>query len=323
MLTDEAKIYIKAGDGGAGHISFRREKYIPKGGPDGGDGGKGGDIYFVTDNSVHALADYARKSDFKAIKGDDGMPKKKTGKDAPDLILKVPVGTILKQDGRLIHDFTKLGEKIKIARGGRGGWGNIHFATATHQTPYIANPGAKGEEKHLSLELKLIADVGIVGLPSSGKSSLLAHISNARPKIAEYPFTTLEPNLGVVKIHDDQVIFADIPGLIEGASGGKGLGIKFLRHLERTKILVHLIDIGSDDLVRDYQIIRKELGEWSEVLLNKQEYIVLNKSDILDPKDAEKIRHDFAKKTKKTVYLISAVSGSGVDVLLNDLAKEI
>jgi len=321
MLTDEAKIFIKAGDGGNGAVSFRREKYVPKGGPDGGDGGDGGDVYFVCKNDVQTLSDYARKKEWLAQSGENGRPKRQTGKNGEDLELKVPSGTIVKSadTDKLIHDFIKEGDSVLIARGGRGGWGNVHFKSATSQSPAFAKKGTKGEEENLRLELKLIAEVGIIGLPNSGKSTLLAKISNARPKIADYPFTTLEPNLGVVSFHDKEIVFADIPGLITGASEGKGLGDKFLRHIERTKKLIHLIDINSSNLAEDYRIIRKELEQWSENLLRKEEIIVLNKIDTMLPAASKKIAKEFSKKITKPVIIISAISGRGINELLEKI----
>lgn len=319
MFTDEATIKVSAGKGGDGLISFRREKFVPKGGPDGGDGGDGGDVYFIADNNLHALADFARKKEWQAENGANGKSKRQKGKDGHDLELRVPMGTIIRNEEKVIHDFKKVGELILLAKGGRGGWGNIHFATAVHQSPAFAKRGEPGEALELKLELKLIADVGLVGLPNSGKSTLLSRISNARPKIADYPFTTLEPNLGVVRHHDQQIIAADIPGLIEGASQGKGLGDKFLRHIERTKIIVHLIDINSSNLTKDYQTIRKELEAWSPALLKKEEIVVLSKIDTILGKAAEKIGDIFSKEIKQNVLLISAVSGEGIEQLLNKL----
>jgi len=325
MLTDEATIKIKAGKGGDGAVSFRREKYVPKGGPDGGDGGDGGDIFLVCNPNVQTLTNYARKKEWLAKSGENGRSKRQTGKDGEDLELIVPPGTVVeeKQEGdksegeRIIHDFIKEGDRLLIARGGRGGWGNTHFASATSQSPFFAKKGTQGEEKLLKLELKLIADVGIIGLPNSGKSTLLSRISNAKPKIADYPFTTLEPNLGVANFHGKELIFADIPGLITGASEGKGLGDKFLRHIERTKKLIHLIDINSSNLIEDYRIIRKELEQWSENLLRKEEIIVLNKIDTMLPKDSKKVAKEFSKKIDKPVSAISAVSGQDINKLLN------
>lgn len=323
MFTDEAVIKIKSGKGGNGCISFRHEKYVPKGGPDGGDGGKGGDVYFVCDEAVHTLTDYARKKDWQAKNGEDGRSKKQTGKGADDLFLKFPPGTVvteIREDEKenLTYDLTKIGDEIMLAKGGRGGWGNTHFATAVHQTPYFAHKGKPSIEKTFKLELKLIADIGLIGLPNSGKSTLLSHISNARPKIAAYPFTTLSPNLGVAKYHDQEFVIADIPGLIEGASAGKGLGDKFLRHVERTKGLIHLIDINSPSPENDYRIIRKELKDWNQALLKKKEIVVLNKADTYDKSETQKIAKKLKQDIKKDVIIISAVSGEGVDKVLKE-----
>lgn len=323
MLTDEAKIEVKAGNGGNGCISFRREKYIPRGGPDGGDGGDGGDVYLLGDNNTHTLSEYASKKKFSAKNGQDGRGKKQTGSNAEDIILRLPQGTVVKTDGGEVFDITQVGQKIQIARGGRGGLGNVHFATATSQSPLIAKPGTKGQRKFLTLELKLIADVGLVGLPNAGKSTLLSHISNARPKIGNYPFTTLEPSLGIAKYKDKEFVVADIPGLIEGASEGKGLGVKFLRHIERTKEIIHLIDIHGEDLVNDYNIIRAELEKWNPALTKKEEIIVLNKADTILPKEAEKIAKEFSKKIKRDVIVFSAVSGEGLDKLMQKVVSVI
>jgi len=321
MITDEARIYVKAGKGGDGAISFRREKYVLKGGPDGGDGGKGGDVYLICSGNTHTLTDYARKKDWAAEDGERGRPKKQTGKNAEDLELPVPPGTVVTVGEDIIHDFQKENDKLLIAHGGRGGWGNTHFADAVHQTPYIAKRGTPGEEKELYLELKLIADVGLIGLPNAGKSTLLSRISNARPKIAAYPFTTLEPNLGVAHYHEKEFVVADIPGLISGASKGKGLGVKFLKHVERTKTLVHIVDINSSDIVSDYETIREELKAWSKDLSSKNEIVVLNKADTMPKKESQKIAKKISKELQKPVIVISAVSGSGVEELLKELAK--
>jgi len=323
MLTDEAKIFIKAGKGGDGVISFRREKFVPKGGPDGGDGGKGGDIYFAVDPSTHALSDFSRQKYFKAQPGENGRAKRQTGHGADDLTLKVPPGTIIREEGKILFDLKNLGEKVRLARGGKGGLGNIHFATSTYQAPRKATKGEPGEEKTLTLELKLLADVGLIGLPNAGKSTLLAHISNATPKIADYPFTTLEPNLGVANVHDKNIVFADVPGLIEGASQGKGLGDKFLRHIERTKVLVHLLDVQSQDILKDYEDIQGELCAWNSELLEKPEIIALNKIDTLLDKDVTKLAKKLAKKLDKPILTISAVSGKGIDELLNKVEENL
>jgi len=323
MLTDEAKIKITAGKGGDGAVSFRREKYVPKGGPDGGDGGDGGDVYIRCDKNTHTLSDFARKKEWRAEGGENGRSKRQKGKAGEDLEIRVAPGTIvtLLPENRILRDFTSDEQEILIAHGGRGGWGNVHFATATTQAPLYAKKGEEGEALTLKLELKLIADIGIIGLPNSGKSTLLARISNARPKIADYPFTTLEPNLGVVRYRGKQFVVADIPGLIEGASKGKGLGDKFLRHIERTKTLVHLIDINSEHLKLDYEVIRQELKDWNAELLNKDEVIVLNKADTMSEKAAQKITDIFSDEIKKKVYLISAVSGLNIEKLFNKLAQ--
>jgi len=321
MLTDEATIKVKAGSGGAGSVSFRHEKFVPKGGPDGGDGGDGGDVFIECSGNVHTLSDFARKKAFLAEPGQNGRPKKQTGANGEDLILKVPPGTLAKIENGESLDFKVEGAKILIVHGGQGGWGNTHFATATSQSPLYAKKGTAGEERTINLELKLLADVGLVGLPNSGKSTLLARISNARPKIANYPFTTLEPNLGVTKINGQELVVADIPGLIEGASKGKGLGEKFLRHIERTKILVHLIDINSKDLVKDYSIVRNELKNWNPKLLNKKEIIVLSKADTMPKKEVAKIANDFSKEIKRNIRIISAVSNEGINDLLNGIAQ--
>lgn len=320
MLTDEATIRVIAGKGGDGLVSFRREKYVPKGGPDGGSGGKGGDVYFIADNRFHSLAELARKKQWRAQNGQNGKPKRQTGKNGQDLEIFVPPGTIIKDlknpPEKIICDLTKENQKILVARGGRGGWGNYRFATATSQSPAFARDGDKGEERHLDLELKLIAEIGLIGLPNAGKSTLLSRISRARPKIAAYPFTTLEPNLGVVKIDSQELIVADIPGLIEGSSKGKGLGDKFLRHIERTKILVHLIDINSDDIGRDYKIIREELKNWNPLLLEKKEIVVLTKADTMTKLASQKIADRLKAEIGKNIFAISAVSGEGIEKLL-------
>ena len=321
MLTDEATIKVRAGRGGDGAVSFRREKFIPKGGPDGGDGGDGGDVFIMSDGNTHTLSEYTRRKEWHSEDGQNGRRKRQHGKDGQDLELRVPPGTVIKDQAQdqIIYDFTKIGERLLIAKGGRGGWGNVHFATATRQAPVFAKKGEPGEEKNLTLELKLIADVGLIGLPNSGKSTLLARISNARPKIADYPFTTLEPNLGVVKIHDKELVFADIPGLIEGAAQGKGLGDRFLKHIERTKALIHLIDINSSNLSRDYQTISQELKLWNPGLRKKKEMVVLNKADTMDEKSAKMIAEVLAKKIGQEVSIISAVSGKGIENLLSQL----
>ena len=318
MFIDEAKIKVTVGNGGNGIVSFRREKFIPKGGPDGGDGGNGGDIIIVADAHTSDLSQFNRKKSYQADSGQNGMTKNMHGKNAEDLLLKVPLGTQIFQDGKIIHDFLKDEDSIIIAKGGQGGWGNQHFASSIKQTPRWSKNGLAGEDKKISLELKTIADIGLIGLPNAGKSTLLSVITNARPKIADYPFTTLEPNLGAIKMKDKTLIIADIPGLIEGASKGKGLGVKFLKHIERTKVLAHIIDAMSDDVVRDYKTIRKELKEFSAKLVKKEEIVVLNKIDAVGEKDLkEKIAQ--LKKVKIIPISISAVTNKNVDKLVKSI----
>lgn len=313
MLVDEAKIHIKAGRGGDGAVSFRREKYVPRGGPDGGDGGDGGDIIFHTTNSIDTLFDYSRLKDYKAENGYSGAKARKHGKNGGDLILRVPPGTVFYEGQKKIADLKKEGEDFIAASGGKGGLGNDHFKTATNQTPREFTAGKPGEQKDLRLVLKLIADVGIIGLPNAGKSTLISAISHAKPKIADYPFTTLEPVLGVASYDKKQIILADIPGLIEGASEGKGLGHKFLRHIERTKLLLHLIDASTLNLQKDYETIRRELEKFNKNLAKKPEIIVLSKTDLVDelPKD---FRYDLA---------ISAATGKGIKELLQTLSVKL
>jgi GTP-binding protein len=295
MLVDEARIRIEAGKGGDGVVSFRHEKYVDKGGPDGGDGGRGGNIIFKSSTDINTLNDYARLKQYKAESGENGAKAKRFGAAGEDLILKVPVGTIISdlKTGEIIYDFQKTDELFVAAKGGKGGLGNVHFKSATNRVPREFGPGEPGEEKNLQLELKLVADIGLIGLPNAGKSTLISAISNAKPKIANYPFTTIEPNLGVVRAKGRSFTVCDIPGLIEGASQGKGLGYKFLRHISRTKILVHLIDSTSDDYERDYQTIRNELSAYDQGLEKKKEIIVLTKIDLTDKID-QKFHYDIA-----------------------------
>jgi len=316
-FVDQAKIYVKAGNGGAGCISFRREKYIPKGGPDGGDGGDGGDVILIADPQVHTLYDFHHQVHFRAENGKPGMGKKMKGKDGQDLILRVPVGTVVKdaETGGILGDLTEPGQTLVVARGGKGGRGNAHFATPVRQAPRIAEPGKPGEEKWLVLELKLIADVGLVGFPNAGKSTLLSRISAAKPKIADYPFTTLEPNLGVVRLFDGNTfVVADIPGLIEGAHKGIGLGYEFLKHIERTRILLYMLDISKEkEVVKDYQILKNELKLFNPQLLDKDYLIALNKIDLMpDPEKIRNIIELFEEKDQGKIYPISAVTGQGV-----------
>jgi len=316
-FLDQAKIYIQAGNGGSGSASFRREKFVEFGGPDGGDGGRGGSVIFIADKNLNTLIDFRYRQHFKAERGYDGKGKKKTGKSGKDLVLKVPVGTqIFEQDNNtLIEDLTKSEQKIIIASGGKGGVGNVRFKSSTNRSPRKKTDGEKGENFWIWLQLKVIADVGIIGMPNSGKSSLLSALTKARPKIANYPFTTLNPNLGVASYDDKEVTFADIPGLIEGAHEGTGLGDKFLRHIERCKNILHLIDITDDNLLENYSKIRKELYKYSKKLTKKKEIIVFNKIDIINEKEIEKKINIFNKKIKKKIYTISALKQMGLKTI--------
>ncbi len=321
MFIDEAKIYVKGGDGGDGAVSFRREKYVPRGGPNGGNGGNGGDVIICVSDRIDTLLDITSKVKFIAEDGRKGQNSNKNGKDGKDLVINVPKGTLVKdlKTGRVIKDLNKDGESIRIARGGRKGRGNAFFKSPINQTPHVAEDGRNGRERWLRLELKLIADVGIIGLPNAGKSTFLSRISSARPKIANYPFTTLQPQLGIVEIADyKRLVFADIPGLIEGAHSGMGLGNTFLRHIERTRVVVHLIDISSTDPLATYHLVRNELTLFSSKLSEKAELIALNKTDILDPKLSHEIAENLSEKLSKPVYLISAVTGNNVKELIKN-----
>ncbi len=324
MFIDEATIHVKASDGGDGCISFRREKYVPRGGPDGGDGGGGGSIILQANSRIKTLLDFKYKTHFKAPRGEDGKGKNKTGKSGGDLTIKVPCGTVVydKETGDQIIDLTQEGQSVAIARGGRGGRGNQHFATATRQAPRIAEPGGPGEKKTLKLELKLIADVGIIGCPNAGKSTLLSRISSAHPKIAAYPFTTKSPNLGVITVGDwGSFVAADIPGLLEGAHAGTGLGDKFLRHIERTRLLIHVIDaagVDGRDPVQDYHTINKELKYHSKELAKRPQIIAANKMDL--PQAKENVPR-LKKELKQEVFPISGVTGEGIDKLIKETAK--
>ena len=326
MFIDEAQIWVKAGNGGDGCISFRHEKYIPKGGPDGGDGGRGGNVYFQAIENLDTLMDFTGKHHWRAENGRPGSGANKHGANGQDLIINVPPGTLIYDAGLnlLLKDLNEVGLKVCICRGGRGGKGNKVFATPVNQAPRYAEPGKKGQERNIKLELKLIADVGLVGMPNAGKSTLISHCSAARPKIADYPFTTTEPVLGIVELSDfRRFVMADIPGLIEGAHAGAGLGFEFLRHIERTRIIVHILDImpvdGSEP-AGNYKVIRNELGQYSKTLARKQEVIVANKID-LDPDG--KVVKDLRKKLNKTVYPISGVTGQGVKELSEILWQKV
>ena len=324
-FLDQAKIYIKAGNGGPGSASFRREKFIEFGGPDGGDGGDGGSIIFEAERNLNTLIDFRYAQHFKAEDGKPGTKRKKTGASGKDLVIKVPVGTqIYEEDNNtLIYDFTKNKERYLVAAGGRHGLGNVRFKSSTNRAPTKKTNGKTGEEFWVWLQLKVIADVGIIGLPNAGKSSLLAAITRARPKIANYPFTTLDPNLGVSYYDNKEVTLADIPGLVEGAHEGVGLGDKFLRHIERCKILLHLIDISENDLVENYLQIRKELEKYNEDLSKKKEIIVFNKSDLLEEKDIKNKLKTFKNKTKKKFEIISVVADNNLTNLRKILLKNV
>jgi len=308
-FLDQVKIYIKAGNGGAGSPSFRREKFIEFGGPDGGDGGKGGSIILKSERNLNTLIDFRYQQHFKAQRGEDGKGKNQTGKGGKDLFLKVPVGTqVFEEDNKtLIYDFKKENDDFVAAIGGKGGLGNTRFKSSVNRAPKKFTKGIKGEEFCIWLQLKTIADIGIIGLPNAGKSSLLASITKATPKIANYKFTTLNPNLGVAVYDNKEIILADIPGIIEGAHSGTGLGIKFLKHIERCKTLLHLIDVNEDDLVHSYKQIRNELGKYSKDLLKKNELIVFNKIDLIDKNELSKKLENFNKKIKKKVLLLSTI----------------
>ena len=316
-FLDQAKIHVKAGDGGSGSASFRREKFIEFGGPDGGDGGHGGSIVFVVDKNLNTLIDFRYQQHFKAEKGKDGKGKKKTGKSGKNLILKVPIGTqIFEEDNNtLIEDLTSPEQKIVIANGGKNGLGNVRFKSSTNRAPRKKTDGNKGESFWIWLQLKVIADIGIIGMPNSGKSSLLSVLTSARPKIANYPFTTINPNLGVTNYNNKEVTLADIPGLIEGAHEGVGLGDKFLRHIERCKNILHLIDITNENLLENYSKVRKELLKYSKNLIKKKEIVVFNKIDMLDEKEIARKIYDFRKKIKKKIYSISALKHKGLTTI--------
>ncbi|HJS80211.1 MAG TPA: GTPase ObgE [Vitreimonas sp.] len=322
-FLDQAKIYIRSGNGGAGAVSFRREKFIPFGGPDGGDGGKGGDIWIEAADGINTLIDYRYQQHHKAGTGGHGMGKSRHGADGQDIVLRVPTGTQVLDEDRetLIADLSKPGMRVLLARGGNGGFGNEHFKSSVNQAPRHANPGQEGEERTLWLRLKLIADAGLVGLPNAGKSTFLRSVSAATPKVADYPFTTLHPHLGVVSLGEGaRFVMADLPGLIEGAAEGAGLGTRFLGHAERCVALVHLIDITQDDPVAAYRTVRHELESYGEELAAKPELVGLNKIDALPAEEAERIRDEFASAIGKETRLVSGVSGAGVRELVNEIA---
>ena len=322
-FLDQAKIFIKAGNGGSGSASFRREKFVEFGGPDGGDGGDGGSIIIESDRNLNTLIDFRYSQHFKAQHGQSGSKKNKTGGRGKDLVLKVPVGTqIYEEDNNtLIYDFLKNKERFLLAAGGKGGLGNVRFKSSTNRAPKKKTNGKIGEEFWIWLQLKVIADIGIIGLPNAGKSSLLSALTRARPKIANYPFTTINPNLGVCYIKDKEIILADIPGLVEGAHKGVGLGDKFLRHVERCKILLHMIDVSEEDLVGNYNKIRSELLAYDKNLYKKKEIIVLNKSDIIQKDQLENKLKKFKNKIKNRYNLISTYNKTDIDGLKKSLIK--
>jgi GTP-binding protein len=326
MFIDEVKIRVKAGNGGNGCLAFRREKYVPRGGPSGGDGGRGGDITMVASEHHNTLLHFRFNPEHTAERGRHGEGSNRSGREGESIELPVPVGTIVydADTGEILHDFTKAGDRFLVARGGRGGRGNQHFATPTHQAPTEHEPGKPGEEKHLRLELKLLADVGLVGFPNAGKSTLISRISAAHPKIADYPFTTLEPNLGVVSVDDRSFVVADIPGLIEGAHLGHGLGTQFLRHIERTRLLVHMVDVSESsgrDPVEDFRVVMEELASFREDLARKPMFVVASKIDVAQ--DPERISRLKSLSTAKGLpfYEISSVTGQGIEGLKYEMAQ--
>lgn len=329
MFTDYTKIIVKSGDGGNGAITFRREKYVASGGPDGGDGGKGGDVYFAVDPDQNTLINFRYNKKYKAQNGENGSGNRCFGKSGEDLYIKVPRGTVIKdaETLKVIADLSEEGQCELVFPGGRGGKGNAHFATATRQAPHFAQGGEKGIEKEIILELKLIADVGLIGFPNVGKSTILSMVTSARPKIADYHFTTLEPNLGVVKTeYGDSFVLADIPGIIEGASQGVGLGLKFLRHIERTRLLLHVIDVsGSENRnpVEDFKIINEELKKYSEKLATRKQIIVANKIDVMQDETLYKNLEELAKKENIRIFKVSAATGLGLKELFKYVSEVI
>ena len=326
-FLDQVKIYVKAGDGGKGSASFRREKFIEFGGPNGGDGGKGGSIKLVCEKNLNTLIDFRYQQHLNAERGEDGKGQNKTGKSGSDLILKIPIGTqVLEEDNKtLIFDCTKEDQSFVVANGGKGGLGNTRFKSSTNRAPRKITKGALGEDFWIWLQLKTIADIGIIGLPNAGKSSLLAALTKAKPKIANYQFTTLNPNLGVTSYDNKELTLADIPGLIEGANKGVGLGYKFLKHIERCKNLLHLIDITETNLLKCYFQVRKELKKYNNKLISKKEIVVLNKTDLIDKEEILKITNKLKKKIKTKIFIISTVKKEGLldlkKILLSNVYK--
>ncbi|MBI5235693.1 MAG: GTPase ObgE [Deltaproteobacteria bacterium] len=328
-FIDEALISVKAGDGGRGCVSFRREKYVPKGGPDGGNGGAGGSLIFITEERLSSLLDFRYRREYEAERGEHGMGSLCSGSDGLDLVIKLPVGTVVKDadTGEVIADLAAPGIEFVCCKGGRGGKGNAHFATSTHQTPRFAQPGEAGESKKLKLELKLLADVGIVGFPNAGKSTLISSVSAARPKVADYPFTTLVPHLGVVKYGEhDTFVMADIPGLIEGAHEGKGLGVKFLKHIERTRIFIHLLDLSpmtGRNPIDDFVAVNRELEAFNPALAKRPQVVALNKADITEARDVIPELLKYFSVLGIKVFVISAATGQGLKDLVNHVGAEV
>ena len=325
-FIDEVEIQVKAGDGGRGCVSFRREKYVPRGGPDGGDGGKGGDVILVADPNLHTLLDLSYQKHYRAKRGEHGKGSQMHGKNAPDLIIPVPAGSVVydAETGEPLADLTKPGQKVVVARGGKGGRGNVHFKSPTNQAPRYAEPGEKGEERRIRVELKLLSEVGIVGFPNVGKSTLISRLSSARPKIADYPFTTLVPNLGVVKYGDfKSFVIADLPGLIQGASQGAGLGIQFLRHIERTKILVHLVEAINPEPLEEIKALEEELRAYDQSLLKRPRIIALSKADLISEQNLLKEKLRLIQEQGYQVLAISSITGKGLKELVSWLAKEL
>jgi GTP-binding protein len=322
-FVDEAKFYVKGGDGGNGCVSFRREKYVPKGGPNGGDGGKGGSVYIRATKKVQSLIDFKYRSHFKAGRGGHGQGKERHGANGSDLVIEVPTGSVIKEveSGKILVDLTAEGQEFLAARGGKGGLGNTHFASGSNRTPRIATDGKPGADRWLRIELKLIADIGLVGFPNAGKSSLLANLSAANPKIGDYPFTTLEPQLGVLKgKFSKPYIIADIPGLIENAHKGVGLGHAFLKHIERTYIIVHVVDISEDDHLTKYRVLENELIKYKEGLVDRVKIIVLNKMDLVDPDMVVEIENEYTDMGFETIS-VSALTGDGIAELRRKLIE--
>jgi GTP-binding protein len=324
-FLDQAKVYVRSGDGGAGAVSFRREKFIEFGGPDGGDGGRGGDVWVECVEGLNTLIDYRYQQHFKAKTGGHGMGRNRHGAKGADIVLKVPKGTeIIEDDGEtLVADLTEVGQRVLLAKGGNGGFGNAYFKSSTNQAPRRANPGLPGEEKWIWLRLKLIADAGLVGLPNAGKSTFLARTTAAKPKIADYPFTTLHPGLGVVRVDNREFVLADIPGLIEGAHEGVGLGDRFLGHVERCGVLLHLVDATSEDVVRDWRIVRGELDAYGAGLEDKPEIVALSKVELVPEDELKKKAKALKRATKMEPLLLSSATGTGVTETLRVMARAI